>query len=134
MSRNIPNISEAEWEVMTVLWDKSPRTANDVIISLEKRTDWKPKTVRSLLDRLVQKKVVGINKDQKVYTFYPLYSQSECQREEAKSFIQRFYGGTLKSMLVHFIEEESLSDDDIKELRSILDEKPKQNKKNEAGT
>jgi len=124
--KNIPNISESEWEVMNILWNKSPLTANEVIASLQQTTDWKPKTIRTLLDRLVHKNVVGVNRNQKVYTFYPLYSQDECQRAETESFVKRIYGGAVKSMLVQFIEEESLSDDDIKELRKILDEKPKE--------
>ncbi|WP_408006342.1 penicillinase repressor BlaI [Pseudalkalibacillus sp. A8] len=124
MSKEVPSISEAEWEVMNVLWNKAPLTANEVISSLQEQKDWKPKTVRTLLDRLTKKKVVGVNKNQKVYTFFPYYSQDECQRAEAQSFINRIYGGTVKSMLVQFIQEESLSEDDIKELRSILDEKP----------
>lgn len=126
MSKKVPNISEAEWEVMNVLWKKAPQTASEVIFSLQKQTDWKPKTVRTLLDRLTQKKVVGVEKDQKVYTFFPLYSQDDCQHAEAQSFIKRIYGGALQSMLVQFIQEDSLSKEDIEELRSILDKKPKE--------
>ncbi|MFJ7980596.1 penicillinase repressor BlaI [Lysinibacillus xylanilyticus] len=125
MEKNIPNISESEWEIMNVLWDKAPQTANDIILSLQERTDWKPKTIRTLLDRLVQKNVVGVNKDLRVYTFYPLYIQEECQRAETESFIKRIYGGTLKSMLAQFIQEDTLSNDDINELRLILDKKSK---------
>jgi BlaI family penicillinase repressor len=125
VAKEVPSISEAEWEVMNVLWEKAPQTANEVIFSLRERTDWKPKTVRTLLDRLVQKQVVGVNKNQKVYTFFPLYSQDECQHAEAQSFIKRIYGGMLKSMLVQFIQEESLSKEDINELRSTLDNKSK---------
>ncbi|MDR4889566.1 penicillinase repressor BlaI [Fredinandcohnia sp. QZ13] len=125
MTKKIPNISESEWEVLNVLWKKAPQTANDVISSIQEQTDWKPKTVRTLLDRLVHKKVIGVNKNQRVYTFFPLYSQDECQRAEAQSFIKRIYGGTLRSMLVQFIQEDSLSEEDIRELRSILNEKPK---------
>jgi BlaI family transcriptional regulator, penicillinase repressor len=125
MEKNIPSISDSEWEIMNVLWDKAPQTANDIIFSLQESTDWKPKTIRTLLDRLVQKDVVGVNKNLRVYTFYPLYTQEECQRAETQSFIKRIYGGTLKSMLVQFIQEDTLSDDDINELRFILDKKPK---------
>jgi BlaI family penicillinase repressor len=125
MEKNIPSISESEWEIMNVLWDKAPQTANDIIFSLQESTDWKPKTIRTLLDRLVQKDVVGVNKNLRVYTFYPLYTQEECQRAETESFINRIYGGTMKSMLVQFIQEDTLSDDDINELRFILNKKPK---------
>ncbi len=55
MSKKIPSISESEWEIMTVLWEEAPLTANDVISTLQERTDWKPKTIRTLLDRLVKK-------------------------------------------------------------------------------
>lgn len=125
MADRIPSISESEWEVMTVLWHDSPKTANEVILSLQERTDWKPKTIRTLLDRLVHKNVVGVNKNQRIYTFFPLYSQDECQRAEAQSFIKRIYGGTVKSMLVQFIQEDSLSDEEINELRTILAKKQK---------
>lgn len=123
MTSKIPNISESEWEVMKVLWKNAPLTASEVISSIQKQTDWNHKTVRTLLDRLSKKKVIGVNKEQKVYTFFPLYSEDDCQRAEAQSFIQRIYGGTMKSMLVQFLEEDSLSEEDIKELRSILEEK-----------
>jgi BlaI family penicillinase repressor len=123
MSKQVPRISEAEWEVMNVLWEKDPQTANEVICSLQEKSDWKPKTIRTLLDRLVKKQAVGVKQDQRVYTFYPLYTQSECQHAEAQSFIKRIYGGTMKSMLVQFFEERSLTDEEIKELRSILHEK-----------
>lgn len=124
MSKKVPSISEAEWEVMNVLWEKAPQTASEVIHALQEHTNWKPKTVRTLLDRLVKKKVVGVNQNQKVYTFFPLYSQKECQHAEAQSFLKRIYGGTLKSMLVQFIQEDTLTEEDIKELRSILNEQP----------
>ncbi|TKC19138.1 penicillinase repressor BlaI [Robertmurraya kyonggiensis] len=124
MVKDIPSISESEWEVMNILWNHAPLTANEVIASLQESTDWKPKTIRTLLDRLVHKDVVGVHKDRKIYTFYPLYSQDECQRAETESFVKRIYRGALKSMLVQFIQEETLSDEDIKELRSILEKNP----------
>jgi BlaI family penicillinase repressor len=123
VANKVPGITEAEWEVMNVLWEKSPQTANEVISSLQEKMDWKPKTIRTLLDRLVKKEVVGVNQNQKVYTFYPRYTQAECQQAEAQSFLKRIYGGTMKSMLVQFIQDDSLSEEDMKELRSILDKK-----------
>lgn len=123
MTKQVPKISESEWEVMTVLWERAPRTAGEVIDALQQRTDWKPKTIRTLLDRLVKKQAVSINQDTKVYTFAPLFSQYECQQAETQSFVKRIYGGTMKSMLVHFFEDNAVSDEEIKELRSLLKEK-----------
>ncbi|SNZ05510.1 BlaI family transcriptional regulator, penicillinase repressor [Terribacillus aidingensis] len=125
MAKEVPNIAESEWEIMKILWENSPRTANEVVSALQGKADWKPKTIRTLLDRLMKKKVVGVNKEQRVYTFYPLYAEDECQRAEAKSFLKRIYGGTLKSMLVQFIEDDALSEKDMNEIRQMLDKKSK---------
>lgn len=123
MSNQPPSISEAEWEVMKVLWTNGPQTANQVIAAIQKQTDWKPKTIRTLLDRLTKKSVVGVDKEQKVYSFFPLYSEDECKRAEVQSFIKRIYGGTVKPMLIQFIEEERLTKEELDELKSILDQK-----------
>jgi BlaI family transcriptional regulator, penicillinase repressor len=125
MAKEVPNIAESEWEIMKILWENSPRTANEVVSALQGKADWKPKTIRTLLDRLMKKKVVGVNKEQRVYTFYPLYAEDECQRAEAKSFLKRIYGGTMKSMLVQFIEDDALSEKDMNEIRQMLDKKSK---------
>lgn len=127
MTKGLPNISEAEWEVMKVLWKHGPQTANQVIETIQKQAEWKPKTIRTLLDRLTKKKVVGVNTDKKVYVFFSLYSEEECKKAEAQSFIKKIYGGALKPMLVQFIEDDSLTKEEIEELRTILDQK--ENKK-----
>ncbi|MDT3496361.1 BlaI/MecI/CopY family transcriptional regulator, partial [Bacillus toyonensis] len=57
--KELLKISEAELEVMKVLWSKSPQTANEVIEELEKNMDWKPKTIRTLINRLVHKEAVA---------------------------------------------------------------------------
>src|SRR5690625_2027242 len=103
MPNQPPRISEAEWEVMKVLWTSEPQTANQVITAIQKQKYWKSKTVQTLLDRLTKKNVVGVDKEQKVYRFFPLYSEDECKRVEAQSFIKRIYGGTVQPMLTQFI-------------------------------
>jgi BlaI family penicillinase repressor len=72
----LPKISEAEMEVMKVLWAESPQTANEIIEKLESTTDWKPKTIRTLINRLVQKEAVSFNQEKgRLYKYYPLVSQ-----------------------------------------------------------
>ncbi|MCU6792095.1 penicillinase repressor BlaI [Paenibacillus sp. WQ 127069] len=122
---NVPQISDAEWEVMKVLWARTPRTANEVIEALEDQTDWKPKTVRTLLNRLTQKQAISYSQQNKVYAYFPLVTEDECVRYETESFLKRIYGGAFKPMLVNFLKEDKLSAEDIKELKSILDDKTK---------
>lgn len=121
--KEIPRISEAEWEVMKVLWAKSPSTANQVIEALADTTDWKPKTVKTLISRLVKKDAIGFTQDNRAYYYYPLVDETECLKAESQSFLNRVYGGALKPMLINFLREETLSMEEIEELKRILDER-----------
>lgn len=120
---SIPKISEAEWEVMKIIWDKNPRSANEIIKDLEGSTDWKPKTVKSLISRLLKKNAIGFNEEGRTYYYYPLVNEKECVREESKSFIERVYNGVAKNMLLNFIEDKKLTEEDLDDLKRILDDR-----------
>jgi len=121
-----PNISDAEWQVMKVLWEKSPLTSTEIINSLKANTAWSPKTIHTLISRLVKKGVVGVNKDSSLNEYFPLVTEEECRRVETKSFIQKVYDGSLDLLIKSFIENEKLTSEEIDELRRMLDEKNKQ--------
>jgi BlaI family penicillinase repressor len=121
--KSVPQISDAEWEVMKILWAKAPCTANEVIEALEDQTDWKPNTVRTLLNRLAQKHAISYSQENRVYSYFPLVSEDECVKSETESFLKRIYGGAFKPLLVNFLKEERLSPEDIKELKNILNDK-----------
>ncbi|WP_239616033.1 BlaI/MecI/CopY family transcriptional regulator [Cohnella mopanensis] len=118
-----PNISDAEWDIMRIVWQTSPLTAADIISRLSGSKTWKPKTVKTLIGRLVQKQALGFNKDGREYTYFPLLNENECVQEASRSFLDRIYGGSLKPMMVHFLANEKLSSEDIKELKALLQEK-----------
>jgi BlaI family transcriptional regulator, penicillinase repressor len=120
-----PRISESEWQVMKVVWAKSPITTNEVVDALTPTTTWKPKTIMTLLKRLVQKGALGYEKKGRVFEYYPKVGEEECARAESQSFLQKVYGGTLQPMLAHFLSETDLSKEDIAELKRILDERSK---------
>ena len=120
--KKTPKISEAEWEVMKVLWKKSPKTANEIVKVLSKKTSWKRETIRTLVNRLVQKKAVGFEKKGRQYDYFPKVTEAECIKAETKSFLKRVHGGSIEPMLTSFVEEERLSPEKIKRLKRILDE------------
>ncbi|MES5920832.1 BlaI/MecI/CopY family transcriptional regulator [Bacillus cereus group sp. RP37] len=130
MTYQLPKISEAELEIMKVLWSNSPQTANEIIEELEDAMDWKPKTIRTLINRLVQKEAVSYHQDiGRMYAYYPLVSQDNYLQVETKSLLKRFCGAAFKPLLVNFLKEEKLSSEDINELKRILDEKTEENKR-----
>ena len=115
-----PRISEAEWEVMKVLWKTSPRTANEIVEELKGRTHWKRETIRTLINRLVQKKALGFEKKGRQYHYFPRVTEAEGIKAEAESFVKRIGGGSIEPMLAAFVEEKQLSNEKIERLKSIL--------------
>ncbi len=116
-------ISDAESEVMKVFWDRSPRTAQEVITELQPRKAWKPKTIKTLLNRLVGKGALGFRRQGKTYSYFCRISREEFVRTESKSFLNKMFGGALTPMIAAFIQQESLSAEEIGELKRILEEK-----------
>jgi len=122
--KKMPRISEAEWEVMKVLWKKSPLTANRIVEVLSKRAVWQRETIRTLINRLVQKKAVRFEKKGRQYEYYPAVAESECIKAQTRSFLRRFRAGAIEPMLAALVEEERLSAEQIARLKEILDAKP----------
>ena len=118
-----PKISDAEWQVMRVLWRKSPLTVKEMIEILTKKTTWKSETIRTLINRLTKKKAIGFEKKGRRHHFYPLLSQQECIKADADSFLARAGAAMLKPILTTFIEKKKLSDKEIDELQQILDKR-----------
>jgi BlaI family transcriptional regulator, penicillinase repressor len=121
----IPKITEAEWEVMKILWSNAPTTASQIAQALADSTSWKLNTVKTLISRLVSKEVVGFREDGKTHYYFPLVSENECVTAEGESFIKRVYGGALKPMLANFLQHRNLSVQEIEELKRILEERTK---------
>lgn len=121
--KELPQISTTEWQVMKVLWIKAPLTANEVITEIEGVTTWKPKTVKTLLGRLVKKRAIAFNKDGLAYVYYPLVAEDECVKAESHSFLEKVFSGALNVMFANFLEEQKLSKEEIDELKRILDQK-----------
>ena len=118
-----PKISDAEWQVMRVLWRKSPVTVREVIEVLSKKTTWKPETIRTLVNRLTKKKAIGFEKKGRRHYFYPLLSEQECVKADTDSLLARTGTTILKPILAAFIKKEQLSNKEIEELRQILAKK-----------
>src|SRR5207248_950413 len=106
--RDNPTISEAEWEVMNVLWATAPLTTNEVVDQLEGRKAWSPKTVKTLLNRLVKKKALAFETEGNHYLYRPAVKREECVRSESRSFVDRVFGGAVGPMLVHFVSQSKL--------------------------
>ena len=123
--RELPQISEAEFEVMKVVWKYAPINTNEITEKLTQTTNWSPKTIQTLIKRLVSKKALTYEKQSRVFVYTPLIKEDEYIRRESNTFLNRFYDGNITSMLVSYIEDDKLSETEIDTLRSLLSEKQK---------
>ena len=118
-----PKISESEWSVMEVLWERAPRTASEVVEVVQPTTGWAPNTVRTLLSRLVKKGALATGKDSAgVREFSPVLDREAVVREEGQSFVDRVFKGAPQSLLVHFVGQSKLKPEEVEQLRQLLDE------------
>lgn len=130
--KSTPKVSDTEWEVMRIVWAQHPLTAAEIIARLTAADpSWHPKTVRTLLARLVEKRALGYEERGRAYVYEPLVTEEECVAAASGSFVDRVFGGALKPMLMHFIEQKKLTPAEIEELRALLDEKPSGSRKKE---
>ena len=123
--RELPQISEAEFEVMKVVWKYAPINTNEITEKLTQTTNWSPKTIQTLIKRLVSKKALTYEKQSRVFVYTPLVKEDEYIRRESNTFLNRFYDGNIISMLASYIEDDKLSEAEIDTLRSLLSEKQK---------
>lgn len=121
------NISDAEWKVMRVLWERSPRSGAEIVERLGRETRWNPKTIHTLIRRLVQKKAVTAKKETSHYLYSAAVTEADCVRMETDTFLEKCFNGSLNTLLVNFIQNEKLSDKDIDALQALLEAKKKGN-------
>lgn len=121
--KKLPQISEAEYEVMKIVWANAPISTSQVVEKLTAVSSWSPKTIQTMLLRLVKKGALANEKEGRVFIYTPLVVEEEYRASASHKFLDRFYGGNLNSMVLNFVKEDQLSPQEIEELKAILDGK-----------
>ncbi len=121
----LPQISEAEFEVMKIIWKYAPISTNEITEKLTQTTTWSPKTIQTLIKRLVTKRVLSYEKHSRVFVYTPLVEEKEYIVQKSHSFLERYYNGDITAMLSAYIEDDKLSEAEIDTLRSLLIKDPK---------
>ena len=121
--KRTPAITEAEWKVMEALWSRSPRTAQDLTDELGPPNGWTQATVKTLLNRLLRKRALKHRRQGKAYLYSPAVSRSDCQAREARTFLNRVFGGAVSPMLAQLVDSKSLSPEEIREIEKLIRKK-----------
>jgi len=113
-------LTEPEWLIMNALWDKHPAKARDVVERLPSTVNWAYTTVKTMLDRLVEKKAVGKNKRGNIGLYEPLVSRRQARRTAMRIMLDQAFDGAFGPMMHFLVEDEKLSASQRKELIKIL--------------
>src|SRR6186997_3638164 len=93
--KSLPSISDAEWVVMREFWKRERGTVADIVQALEGHMHWKPRTVQSLINRLVHKGALSFTKVGREHLYEPSVAEGECVLDASRSFVDRIFGGRL---------------------------------------
>lgn len=126
MKKKFPSITENEWMLMKIIWEKGTCTAADFVQGLEGVKDISARTVRVMINRLVKKGVLEYEVDANnstVYHYRARYTEEECVREKSINFKNAFFSGDGGLMLATMVKQEELSGEEIRELIDLLEHK-----------
>jgi predicted transcriptional regulator len=115
-------ISEAEAQVMQVLWERNPRSADEVVAALASSTHWAEPTVKTLLNRLLNKGAIEATRDGRRYLYSPVLARQAWVAQQSEGLLQRLFDGRVAPLVAHFSERGRLSEADVAELRKLLEE------------
>ncbi len=121
MKKSLPKISDSEFEVMKIIWELNPIRTKEITELLSTKKDWTEQTIKTLINRLLNKDAISFKKEGRTYFYYPLIDEKDYINKESKSFLQKFYDGSLNAMFSYFIKDKNLSKSDIEELKKLLD-------------
>jgi predicted transcriptional regulator len=102
-------LSDAEWTVMNAAWEAGPASAREILARVAPETGWAYTTVKTLLDRLVEKGALGVDRRARSSLYAPRVSRGQARRQAVRSLLDRAFDGTFGSLVQHLVEEERLS-------------------------
>jgi len=119
-------ISDAEWEVMEVLWPHESRTAAEAVADLAGRRDWSENTIKTMLTRLVKKGVLEAWREGRRFHYRPTCSREQAVEVQAGRLLDRMAARGASPLLSFFVANSKLRAVDLAALRQLLEEQEEQ--------
>ena len=114
-------LSDGEWKLMKVLWNCQPQTLAELVADLRDETGWSKSTIFMMLKRLIAKGAVTMDDSGKFQKYSAAVAYADVEPEETESFLSKVYSGSLGLMVSNLVERGALSEQEIRELKAILD-------------
>ena len=113
-------LTEAEWKIIRVLWEKSPLTMMEVTRALEAETGWTKHTVSTLLKRMQQKGTVRVGEEGGLKTYSPGVKKAKVAGEQTKTLLSRLFSGRASLLVSSLVEQGNITEEEIEEMLDIL--------------
>jgi len=120
MGKNDHKLTEAQWEIIQVVWEHEPCAAPTVQELLESRKGWSYSTVKTLMDRMVERGFLETERVRNLVLYRSAVSRSEAQRGELKRLVRRAFGGAFAPMVQSLLDSEELSEQELKQLEALI--------------
>ena len=114
-------LSDGEWKLMKALWRRQPQTLAELVRALNVETGWSKATVFMMLKRLIAKGAVVMDDSGKLQKYSASIAYADVEPEETESFLSKVYGGSVGMMVSNLVGRGALSEQEIQELKAILD-------------
>ena len=119
------NLSDGEWKIMNVLWEKGAGTITELTAALQSETGWDKHIIITMLGRMEKKGAVAFKVNGRAKQFYPLISRNVVSIRETRGFLNKVYRGSIGMMVNAMIDDRALTKEDIAELYEILEQAEK---------
>lgn len=129
MAKRPVELTEAEWTIIKAIWATEPCTATAIQERLHQQTHWSYSTVRTIMDRMVVKRLLTAQKCGKVTLFHSMVTQEQAQRGELLYALKNAFDGALTPMVQCLLNSESISAKDLAELEAMIEAKKKSTRK-----
>lgn len=114
-------LTEAEWKIMQLLWEKCSMTMMEITRALEKQTGWTKNTVTTLLKRMIQKGTVHVDETGSVKRYRPIADKEKVTREQTDTLLKRLFSGKASLLVANLVERGNMTEDEISEIKSMLE-------------
>lgn len=116
-------VTEAEWKIMEVLWDHSPRTMTEITAILGPETGWTRHTVITLLKRMLEKGSISMDDTERAKKYTPLITREQASTEETHKFLSHVFKGKASLLVNHLVDAGDLSEDELKQILDMIKDK-----------
>lgn len=114
-------LSENEWYIMQVLWEKSSASLRELCDALSESKGWTKHAISSFLKRMLEKGAISVDESGKVKNYIAVWNKDETILEETQSIMERVYRGDLLLLVSNAVKEQKMTKEEIEELKSMLD-------------